>query len=55
LKGEAVNAKDGYFITAPIFTTASKKYAWLTQIQAVGKMTGLQVGKFVKYDVFAVR
>ena len=51
LKGEVVTAKDGYFITAPIFTTASKKYAWLTQIQAVGKMTSVQVGKFVKYDI----
>jgi hypothetical protein len=51
LKGEVVTAKDGYFITAPIFTTASKKYAWLTQIQAVGKMTSVKVGKFVKYDI----
>ena len=55
LKGEVLTGKDGYFITAPIFTTASKKYAWLTQIQAVGKMTSNQFGKFVKYDIFVVR
>ena len=42
-------------ITAPIFTTASKKYAWLTEIQAAGKMTSLQVGKYVRYDIFVAR
>lgn len=52
-KGEALSSQDAYFITAPRFTTASKKYAWLNQIQAVGKMVSVQVGKTVKYDVFA--
>ena len=52
---KSVTAKDGYFITAPIFTTAFKKYPWLTEILAVGKMTSLQVGKYVKYDIFAAR
>lgn len=56
-KGEAVNATDnyGYFITAPRFMTTSAKYAWLNQIQAVGKMVSVQRGVAVKYDVFAVR
>lgn len=50
LKGEVVTAKDGYFITAPIFTTAFKKYPWLTEILAVGKMTSLQAGKYVVWS-----
>jgi hypothetical protein len=54
-KGEVLTAKDVYFITAPKFSTSSKKYDWLNHIQAVGKMIGVQAGKFVKYDVFTVR
>jgi hypothetical protein len=56
-KGEVVNMKDnpGYFITAPRFMTTSPKYAWLNQIQAVGKMVSLQRGARISYDVFAIR
>jgi hypothetical protein len=54
-KGEILTSKDVYFITAPKFSTSSKKYDWLNHIQAVGKMIGVQAGKFVKYDVFTVR
>jgi hypothetical protein len=53
-KGEALTSKDEYFITAPRFTTASKKYEWINQIQAVGKMVTVQSTK-IKYDIFAVR
>jgi hypothetical protein len=54
-KGEVLTSKDyEYFITAPRFTTASKKYAWLNHVQAVGKMVSVQKTK-IKYDVFAVR
>jgi hypothetical protein len=35
--------------------TTSAKYAWLNQIQAVGKMVSVQRGVAIKYDVFAVR
>lgn len=52
--GEVITYKDEYFITTPRFTTASKKYAWLGQIQAVGKMVSVQTTR-VKYDIFAVR
>ena len=55
LKGEVVTAKDGYFITAPIFTTASKKYAWLTEILTVGKNERRRDRTDVKYDIFAAR
>jgi len=46
-----------YFIAAPTFQTASKKYAWLNDIQAINKMTEIQFGPegYVKYDVFLVR
>jgi hypothetical protein len=37
-KGEEITAKDEHFITAPRFTTSSKKYEWLNQVQAVGRM-----------------
>ena len=53
--GEAITSKDAYFITAPQFTTGSKKYEWLNQIQAVGKMISLQRGVKIKYDWFIVR
>lgn len=56
-KGEAVTAADGYgyFITTPRFMTTSAKYAWLNEVQAVGKMVSVQRGVAIKYDVFAVR
>jgi hypothetical protein len=54
-KGEVLTSKDyEYFITAPRFTTASKKYAWLNHVQAVGKMVSVQKTR-IKYDLFAVR
>lgn len=56
-KGEAVTAADGYgyFITTPRFMTTSAKYAWINEIQAVGKMVSIQRGVAIKYDVFAIR
>src|SRR5215469_17298039 len=54
--GEVLTTKDyEYFITAPQFTTGSKKYDWLNRIQAVGKMVSLQRGVKIKYDWFIVR
>jgi hypothetical protein len=54
-KGEAVTHADGYFLTAPRFTTASTKYAWLNHVQAVGKMVLLQRGRGIKYDIFEMK
>ena len=44
-------------IAAPTFQTASEKYGWLNEIQAINKMTEIQFGPegYVKYDVFLVR
>jgi hypothetical protein len=53
--GEVITSKDEYFIVAPQFTTGSKKYEWLNQIQAVGKMVSIQRGVKIKYDWFIVR
>jgi hypothetical protein len=54
-KGEVITSKDEYFITAPRFTTSSKKYGWINQLQAVGKMVSRQNNGRLKYDIFAVR
>jgi hypothetical protein len=53
--GEVLTSKDEYFITAPQFTTGSKKYDWLNHIQAIGKMVSIQRGVKIKYDWFIVR
>ena len=53
-KGEVIASNDLYFLTAPRFTTASKKYDWLNTVQAVGKMVTWQKGKLT-YDLFVVR
>jgi Protein of unknown function (DUF3237) len=54
-KGEVITSKDEYFVIAPRFTTASKKYEWINQLQAVGKMVTIQRNKEITYDIFAVR
>jgi hypothetical protein len=53
-KGEVLTTKDEYLITAPHFSTTAKKYEWLNQTQAVGKLVSVQTTK-IKYDIFAVR
>ena len=45
-------------ITTPQFQTSSEKYAWMNQLQAVGKMAELKRTKndaYVKYDIFGLR
>lgn len=53
-KGEVISENDGYFVIVPRFTTASAKYAWLNQIQAVGKMVTMQKNR-IRYDIFTTR
>ena len=54
---EVIKADEEYFITAPTFQTAAPKYAWLNEVQAVGKMIEVKggAGSYVKYDIFAIR
>jgi hypothetical protein len=54
-QGELLTHEDGYLLTAPRFTTASTKYAWLNHVQAVGKMVSVQRGRSIKYDIFAMK
>ena len=58
-RGEVLNDKGlPYFITTPQFQTSSEKYAWMNQLQAVGKMVELKRAKndaYVKYDIFGLR
>lgn len=56
-KGDVLTSKDVYFITAPTMQTASEKYAWLNNVQCVGKLVEVKAGQdaFVKYDIFVVR
>jgi hypothetical protein len=55
--GETLHAAEMYFVTAPTFQTADPRYAWLNQVQAIGKAVALKGGEggHVRYDVFAVK
>jgi hypothetical protein len=55
--GEILRAAEMYFVTAPTFQTADPRYAWLNQVQAIGKAVALKGGEggYVRYDVFAVK
>jgi hypothetical protein len=55
--GEALTAAEMYFITAPVFQTADDRYAWLNQVQAIGKAVALKggAGGYVRYELFAVK
>lgn len=57
MKGEVLTSKDHYFIISPTMQTSSEKYAWLNQVQCVGKVVEVKVGEnsFVKYDIYIVR
>ena len=57
MKGETLTSKDHYFITVTTMQTSSDKYAWLNQVQCVGKIVEVKVGEnaFVKCDIFIVR
>jgi steroid delta-isomerase-like uncharacterized protein len=51
--GEAVEESAYYFRTAPLFETASARYAWLNRLLAVGY--GRRTGTQVAYSVYAIR
>ena len=55
--GEILGANEMYFVIAPTFQTADSRYAWLNQVQAIGKAVALKGGDdgYVRYDVFAVK
>ena len=51
-RGEAVDPSEYYFRTAPLFETASEKYAWINRLLAVG--IGRRTRHQVVYTVYAV-
>ena len=51
-RGEDVDPSEYYFRTAPMFETASEKYAWLNSVVCVG--TGRRTPQGPVYDVFQV-
>ena len=55
--GGTLRTAEMYFVTAPTFQTADPRYAWLSQVQAIGKAVALKGGEggYVRYEVFAVR
>ena len=56
-KGAVLTSADMYFIIAPTFQSAHEKYAWLNDIQAIGKVAAVKGGEdgFVTYDLFVAR
>ena len=57
-RGEVLKANDvKYWVIAPTFETSSPKYAWLNELQAIGKMTEYKDGPggFVKYEIYAAQ
>ena len=53
LRGEPVDPSEYYFRTAPMFETASEKYAWLNRVLAIG--IGRRTSRQVCYTVYAIR
>ena len=57
MNGEMLTPKDFYFVTTPTFRTSAENYAWLNNVQCIGRAVEVQVGEksFVKYEIFVVR
>jgi hypothetical protein len=54
-KGEILGAEEAYYVIAPRFQTTSAKYAWLNDVQAIGRMVSLKRGDHIEYEIFLVR
>ncbi|MBA2674000.1 DUF3237 domain-containing protein [Ramlibacter sp.] len=57
MQGEKIAAPQWYYVIAPTFETASKAYAWLNDVQAVGKFISIQTGPqaHVMFDLYAMK
>lgn len=57
MNGELLTSGEFYFVTTPNLQTSSEKYAWLNNVQCVGKAVEVKLGEnaFVKYEIFVVR
>jgi hypothetical protein len=56
-QGEKICAPQWYYVITPLFDTASVKYAWLNDVQTVGKFVSIQTGPqaHVKFDIYLVK
>ncbi|WP_395347019.1 DUF3237 domain-containing protein [Variovorax sp. UC122_21] len=45
MAGERIDAPRWYYVVTPQFETASKKYAWLNDVQALGRFLSIQTGE----------
>jgi hypothetical protein len=54
---KAASSNDTYFMISPTFETTSKKYSWLNNVVAVGKIVSSKGGAdgHVTYDIYVVR
>ena len=57
MAGDKVSAPQWYYVITPQFETSSKKYAWLNDVQAIGKFTSIQTGPqaHVAFEILEVR
>jgi len=57
MKGEKISAPSWYYVITTVFETVSKSYAWLNDVQAIGKFVSIQSGAqaHVRFDIYAVR
>ncbi|MBS0378986.1 MAG: DUF3237 domain-containing protein [Proteobacteria bacterium] len=56
--GATLGPKDvGVWLIAPTFETSATKYAWLDEVQGVGRMVEYKdgAGGYVKYEIYSVR
>jgi hypothetical protein len=57
LAGEKIDSPQWYYVITPQFETTSKKYAWLNDVQAIGRFTSMQTGEqaHVAFEILEVR
>jgi hypothetical protein len=57
LAGEEITAPAWHYVIAPTFETGSEQYAWLNQVQGIGKFVSIQTGAnaHITFDIYDVR
>jgi hypothetical protein len=57
LAGDQITAPTWHYVIAPTFETGSVKYAWLNEVQGIGKFVSIQAGTdaHVTFDIYDVR
>ena len=57
MAGEKISAPQWYYVVTPLFETASKQYACLNDIQAIGRFVSIQTGEqaHVAFELLEVK